>query len=99
MEYVVIHLGTDIVRNIKTEYCSVSISGIVPQNDNLNNKALEVNQELLKIYKEAKFGYIDHKNINTRTHMNKSRLHLIRNGPIIMENNFLKLCSKTLCLS
>ena len=66
----------DIVRNIKTEHRSVSISGIVLQNDNLNNKALKVNQKLLKMCKEAKFDYINHKNINPSTHLNKSRLYL-----------------------
>lgn len=66
----------DVVRNIKTENSSVSISGIVHPNDNLNNKALEVNQKLLIMCKEAKFDYIDHVNINPRTYLNKSRLCL-----------------------
>ena len=62
----------DVARNIKTENRSVSISRIVPCNNNLNNTALEVNQEVLKTCEEAKFDYVDHKNINPQTLLNKS---------------------------
>ena len=56
-------------EKIKTENHPVNISGIVPSNDNLKNKAFEVNQELLKMCKEAQFCYIDHKSVKPRTHL------------------------------
>ena len=68
--------------------------GIVPRNGNLNNKALEVSQELLKVYKEEKLDYIDDKNISPGTHLNKSRLHFNRNGSIIICKNFVSFVSK-----
>ena len=58
-------------KNIKIEKPSANISGIIPRSDNQNNKASEVNQELLRMCKEANFDYIDHKNVNPRTHLKK----------------------------
>ena len=75
----------DVARNIETENRSLSISELVLR---MSSKALEINQELLKMCKEAKFDFIGHKNINPRTHLNKSRLHVNRNGSVIMGKNF-----------
>ena len=61
----------------------------VSRNDNLNNKALEVNLKLLKMCQESKFDVID-----PRTNLNKSRLHLNRNGYAIMGKNFVNLILK-----
>ena len=36
----------DVCKNIQTSHRSVSISGIVPRNDNFNKKATQVNREL-----------------------------------------------------
>ena len=75
----------DVARNIETENRSLSISELVLR---MSSKALEINQELLKMCKEAKFDFIDHKNINPRTHLNKNRLDTYRNGSVIMGKNF-----------
>ena len=80
----------DLARNIKTENRSMNISGIVPRNGSLNNKALEGNQELLNMFKEAKFDYIDHKNKNLRTHLNKSRLYFQSRFCVNEEKQFSK---------
>ena len=63
--------------------------GTVSRNDNLNDKALEVNLKLLKMCQESKFDVID-----PRIHLNKSRLHLNRNGYAIMGKNFVNLILK-----
>ena len=42
----------DVVKNKKTNTRTVTISGIVPQNNNFNNKTLDVNEELSKMYNE-----------------------------------------------
>ena len=68
--------------------------GIVPRNGNRNDKALKVNQRLLKVCKEEKFHYIDDKNISPGTHQNKSRLHLNRNGSVLIYKNFVSFVSK-----
>ena len=71
---------------------------IIPRNDNLNKKALEVNQELLKMCKETKFDYIDHKIINPRAHLNKLTLHLDQNGSVIIGKSFVDMALKE-CLT
>ena len=44
----------DVTKGIRTNTRTVSISGIVSQNDNFNNKAFDVNDELAKMCREAK---------------------------------------------
>ena len=67
----------------------VSISGIVPRNDNFNNKAMEVNKELSKMCNREKLLFLEHNNIKPKTHLNKSKLHLNRNGDEKLGKNFV----------
>ena len=46
----------------RTNTCTVSISGIVQQNDNLNYEAVDMNEEL---YRKVKLDFITHKNFNS----------------------------------
>ena len=41
----------DVAKKVKTDTRSVNISGIIPRNDNFNNKVMEVNKELAKMCK------------------------------------------------
>ena len=41
---------------------------------------MDVNDQLAKMCREAKLDFITHKNINPRADLNKSRIHLTRNG-------------------
>ena len=79
----------DVAKNIKSEKRSVSISDVVPCNDDLNNKASEVNRELSRMCKKEKLPFLDHSNINSRAHLNKSRIHLKRNGSENLGKNFV----------
>ena len=79
----------DVAKNIKSEKRSVSISGAVPRNDDLNNKASEVNKELSRTCKKEKLPFLEHSNINPRAHLNKSRIHLNRNGSEKLGKNFV----------
>ena len=79
----------DLAKNIKSEKRSVSISGVVPRNDDLNNKASEVNKELSRMCKKEKLPFLEHSNINPRAHLNKSRIHLNRNGSEKLGKNFV----------
>ena len=54
----------DVAKNVKTDTRSVSISSIIPRNDNFNNKVMEVNKELVKMCKREKFQFLEHSNIN-----------------------------------
>ena len=79
----------DVGKNIQTNNRVVSISGIVPRNDNFNNKATEVNKELSNMRKKEKLLFVDHSNINPKTHLNRSKLHLNRNGYETLGKNFV----------
>ena len=79
----------DVGKNIQTNHRTISISGIVPCNDNFNNKATEVNKELSKMCKKEKLLFVDHSNINPQTHLNRSKLDLNRNGYEKLGKNFV----------
>ena len=69
-----------VAKNIKSEKRSVSISVVVHLNDDLNNKASEVSKKLSRMCKKEKLSFLEHSNINPQAHLNKSRIHLNRNG-------------------
>ena len=92
-DYVIFHVGTnelncdlqperiaksfiDIEKNTHSDNRIVSISGIVLRNDNFNFKAIE----LSKMCDKVKLLFLGHSNINLNIHLNKSKLHLNRNG-------------------
>ena len=66
--------------SVKIFKSTIELSGIVPRNDNFNNKATELNKELSKMCKKEKLLFLDHSNMNQKTHLNRSELHLNRNG-------------------
>ena len=51
----------DVARSTRTSNPTASVSGIVLRNDNFNNKALDVNDELSKMYRETQLDFITHK--------------------------------------
>ena len=79
----------DVAKNIQSDTRKVSISGILPRNDNFNNKAMEVNKELSKMCNREKLLFLEHNNIKPKTHLNKSKLHLNRNGNEKLGKNFI----------
>ena len=71
---------TELAMSLKDKDNSVIVSGIVPRNDNLNNRATENNNNLLLMCKERKFPFIAHsENIDSSKHLNGSTLHLSHN--------------------
>ena len=79
----------DITKNTQSNSRIVSISSIVPRNDNFNIKATEVNKELSKMCDKEKLLFLSHSNINPKIHLNKSKLHLNRNGYEKLGKNFV----------
>ena len=79
----------DVAKNTKSDSRIVSISGIVPRNDNFNIKATEVNKELSKMCDKEKLLFLSHSNINPKIHLNKSKLHLNCNGYGKLGKNFV----------
>ena len=59
----------DVAKSIRTNNTrTIIISGIVPRNDNFNNKALDVNVKLSKMCREAEFRFH-----NAQKHYSESR--------------------------
>ena len=61
----------DVAKNTQSDSRIVSISGIVPRNDNFNIKATEVKKKLSKICNKEKLLSLSHSNINPKIHLNK----------------------------
>ena len=79
----------DVAKNTQSNRRVVSISDIAPRNDNFNIKATKVNKELSKMCDKEKFFFLSHSNINPKFHLNKSKLHLNRNGNEKLGKNFV----------
>ena len=80
---------TELSISLKDNDNSVIVSGIVPKNDNLNNKFTEVSNCLFLICKERKIPYIAHsENIDSSKHLNASKLHLNHNGIKVFAETF-----------
>ena len=72
---------TELVMSLENNDNSVIVSGIVPRNKNLNNKATDVNIHLLVMCKEREIPFIAHsENIDSIKHLNERELHLNHNG-------------------
>ena len=73
----------------------ISISLFVTRNENLNNKASEVNSRLIHMCAERNIPYIDHTNsIQPENHLNESKLHFNRYGTIAFANSMSKFLSE-----
>ena len=75
--------------SLKDNDNSVIVSGIVPTNDNLNNRATENNNDLLLMCKERKIPFIAHsENIDSNKHLNESKSRLNHNDVRVFAENF-----------
>ena len=85
----------ELALSLKSKDNKISVSLIVPTNDNLNNKASEVDCRLVHMCAERNIPYIDHTNsIQPENHLNKSKLHFNRYGTIAFANSISKFLSK-----
>ena len=74
---------------IKTPENMVTVSLIIPRADELNNKAEEVNDRLMKMCGDRNIPYIDHSNvIIPNIHLNEYKLHLNKQGVITLAESF-----------
>ena len=89
----VYRVSTDVAKNTQSDSRIVIISGIVSRNDNFNIKAIEVNKKLSKRCDKEKLLFLSHSSINPEIHLNKSKLHLNRNGYEKLGKNFVTFMS------
>ena len=84
----------ELALSLKSKNNKISVSLIVPTNDNLSNKASEVNCRLVHMCAERNIPYIDHTNsIQRENHLNESKLHFNRYGTIAFANSISKFLS------
>ena len=79
----------DLAITLKNETNEVTLSGICPRDDNLNDKATSVNENLAKRCHRLKLGFIEHDQLNAKKHTNSSKLHLNKAGNSILQRTFL----------
>ena len=84
----------DLAKSLSSKNRKVTISGIIPRNDQWNNKAEQVNSHLKEMCSSVNMDYIDHfKNFNPRRHLNNSKLHLNEKGSWKLNNIFISYLS------
>ena len=74
----------NLALSIKSKKNEVVVSGITPRKDRFRDKAKETNECLLAICASRNIRFINHGNIDTRTHINRRGLHLTTIGSKIM---------------
>ena len=57
--------------------------------DNLNDKATNVNENLARSCLRQKLGFIKHEQLDAKKHTNASKLHLNKAGNSILQRTFL----------
>ena len=89
-DHIILHVGTNdlssdnspervgkSIVDLFQDNRKVTISGIIPRNDEWNNKAELVNNHLKEMCKAANIDFIDNsKNFNPKKHLNNSKRHL-----------------------
>lgn len=82
---------SDLAKSVLSENCNVSVSNIIPRNDQWNNKVREVNDCLARLCKNENISLIDHsRSIVPRKHLNSGKLHLNVRGTNKLRDNFVK---------
>ena len=79
--------SVNIATSLKTENSAAMISNIVPRGDSRKEKAEAINKLLVDFCEEKEMPLVDHGNISTKRHLNKSRLHLNAHGRSVFVKN------------
>ena len=81
----------DLAKSVMTQDRSVTISGIIPRNDQWNNKVREVNDSLARMCENDNISFMDHsRSIDPRKNLNNSKLHLNVKGSNKLRDNFVR---------
>ena len=84
-----------LATSLKNDDNTVTIYGVVPRLDDLNNKANEVSRRLVLMCKERNISFLSHdESIDPSKHLNKSKLHLNSSGIKIFAENFCRFLVK-----
>ena len=86
----------NLASSIKSKKNQVVVSSIIPRKDHFRDKAKETNESLPAICASRNIQFINHGNIDTRTHVNRKGLHLTTRGPKIVGDNIVKFTKNLL---
>ena len=84
----------NLAMSVSSSNITTAISGLVPRGDRWRQKGLKVNSLLQTRCNERNIGFIDNSNINAKSHLNGSKLHLNNNGCKLFTKNFSKFLTK-----
>ena len=93
-DHIILHFG---INNLISDNSprKVTVSGIMPRNDEWNNKTDLVNNHLKEMCKSANIDFIDNgKNFNLKKHLNNSKLHLNDKGSYKPSNILVNYISR-----
>ena len=110
LDHIILHVGTnelsfendagvgksivDLVKSLLSESRKVTISGIIPRNEQWNDKVEQVNKHLKEICSSVNMDYIDHfKNFSLKRNLDNSKLHLNEKGSWKVNNIFVSYLS------
>ena len=79
----------ELAAHMKDEENEIFVSGLVHRNDELNDKAVEINKFLSKKCRIQNIPFIDNSNIDERCNLNGIGMHLNYGGTCMLANNFL----------
>ena len=78
-----------LAKKIREDKIEVKVSGLVPRYDKHEPKRVKVNYILRDLCSENSFAYFDHSNIDPANHLNRSKLHLNKDGSKLFADNLL----------
>ena len=81
-----------LAKSIEEKGVKVVVSGLIARGDYLETKRKRVNLILADMCRDERFRFVDHPNIEPLQHLNRSKLHLNREGDNILAENFLEVC-------
>ena len=81
----------DLTKSVMTQDRGVTVSGIIPRNDQWKNKVREVNDSLTYMCENDNISFLDHSgSIDPRKNLNNSKLHLNVKGSNKLRDKFVR---------
>ena len=80
----------DLAKTVANDNFQVTVSSIVPRNDQWSKKVYEVNKVLLNLCKDKNTPFISHSSIDAKRNLINSKLHLNIKGSRKLQENFVK---------
>ena len=88
--YVIAQSIVDLAKRVTNYNLQVTVSSIVPRNDQWSKKVYEVNKALLNLSKDVNIPFIIHNAIDAKRNLNNSKLDLNITGSRKLQENFVK---------